>query len=218
MGSTCFPYFFRREHVYNKDKLKFINVNTSYLKAMHNACSEVFYSTKGYGNKPHIGMLISEHNLEYVIPLSSAKRKHKSWKNVDGERYLIYEKTSVANLSPDDIWVQGEEKSNVKHIISVLDIKKMFPVIDGVYTIVNLNYDNNDTEELKKYKDLLNKEYSFCLKIIDKVISKANKLYSKQMSTGKILKYCCDFKALEKASITYSENSMPDSGEDDYNC
>lgn len=84
---------------------------------------------------------------------------------------------------------------------------KMFPVIEGVYTIVNLNPENDDTEELKKYKDLLNKEYSFCLKIVDDVIRKANKLYSKQMSTGKILKYCCDFKALEIASSTYFENS-----------
>ena len=182
-----------------KDNLKFINVSTNYLKAMHNACPEVFYSTNGYENKPHIGILISENNLEYVIPLSSAKSKHKSWKNVDGERYLIYEKTSVSALSPDDIWVPGEGKSEVKHIISALDIKKMFPVIEGVYTIVNLNPENDDTEELKKYKDLLNKEYSFCLKIVDDVIRKANKLYSKQMSTGKILKYCCDFKALELA-------------------
>ena len=50
------------------------------------------------------------------------------------------------------------------------------------------------------YKDLLNKEYSFCLKVIDEVIGKANKLYDKQMATGKVVKFCCDFKALEEVA------------------
>ncbi len=76
--------FFGEKMFILKDNLKFINVSTNYLKAMHNACPEVFYSTNGYENKPHIGILISENNLEYVIPLSSAKSKHKSWKNVSG--------------------------------------------------------------------------------------------------------------------------------------
>ena len=47
---------------------------------------------------------------------------------------------------------------------------------------------------------MLNKEYSFCLKVIDEVIGKANKLYDKQMATGKVIKFCCDFKALEEVA------------------
>ena len=53
---------------------------------------------------------------------------------------------------------------------------------------------------VRKYKDLLNKEYSFCLKIIDEVIGKANKLYDKQMATGKVVKFCCNFKTLEEVA------------------
>jgi ABC-type multidrug transport system ATPase subunit len=59
------------------------------------------------------------------------------------------------------------EEDDVKHILSVMDIKKMIPVVDGVYSRVNINPEDKDTDEVKKYKDLLNKEYSFCLKIID---------------------------------------------------
>ena len=55
-------------------------------------------------------------------------------------------------------------------------------------------------KNVKKYKDLLNKEYSFCLKVIDEVIGRANKLYDKQMATGKVVKFCCDFKALEEVA------------------
>ena len=41
-------------------------------------------------------------------------------------------------------------------------------------------------------KDLLNKEYRFCLKIITDVLEKANKLYDKQMRTGKALEEVAD--------------------------
>lgn len=115
-------------------KLTFINIEQSYLKKLHDACSEVYYKSSGYENKPYIGILINKNDIKYVIPLSSAKEKHKTWKNV------------------------------------------------------------------KKYKDLLNKEYSFCLKVIDEVIGRANKLYDKQMATGKVVKFCCDFKALEEVA------------------
>lgn len=115
-------------------KLTFINIEQSYLKKLHDACSEVYYKPSGYENKPYIGILINKNDRKYVIPLSSAKEKHKTWKNV------------------------------------------------------------------KKYKDLLNKKYSFCLKVIDEVIGRANKLYDKQMATGKVVKFCCDFKALEEVA------------------
>ena len=115
-------------------KLTFINIDQSYLKKLHDACSEVYYKPSGYENKPYIGILINKNDRKYVIPVSSAKEKHKTWKNV------------------------------------------------------------------KKYKDLLNKEYSFCLKVIDEVIGRANKLYDKQMATGKVVKFCCDFKALEEVA------------------
>lgn len=115
-------------------KLTFINIEQSYLKKLHDACSEVYYKPSGYENKPYIGILINKNDRKYVIPLSSAKEKHKTWKNV------------------------------------------------------------------KKYNDLLNKEYSFCLKVIDEVIGRANKLYDKQMATGKVVKFCCDFKALEEVA------------------
>lgn len=106
-------------------------------------------------------------------------------------------------MGQNDIWVNVDEE-NVKHILSVIDIKKMIPIIEGVYCRININPEDNDTEEMRKYKDLLNKEYIFCLKIIDDVVNKVNKLYSKQISTGKIAKFCCDFKALEKAADTWN--------------
>ena len=187
-----------------KEKLTFINVNQDYLKKLHDACSEVYYKSYGYDNKPYIGILIDKNDRKYVIPLSSAKEKHKTWKNVNKECYLIYETSHKSNMGNEDIWVLIDGDI-VKHILSVMDIKKMIPLVDGVYSRVDINKNNEDTDEVKKYKDLLNKEYSFCLKVIDEVIEKANKLYEKQMKTGKVDMFCCDFAALEEAADLYNK-------------
>lgn len=66
-------------------------------------------------------------------------------------------------MGENEIWVETEP-DNVKHILSVIDIKKMIPIVDGLYSRVNINDDNSDTDEIRKYKDLLNKEYVFILK------------------------------------------------------
>lgn len=79
-------------------KLTFINIDQNYLKKLHNACSEVYYKSDQYENKPYIGILINADSRKYVIPLSSAKEKHKMWKNVDRDRYLIYE------MAKNPIW------------------------------------------------------------------------------------------------------------------
>ena len=49
----------------------------------------------------------------------------------------------------------------------------MIPIKQGLYTEVNLNPASNDTKADKKYKVLLNIEYTFCLKIMNSIIQKA---------------------------------------------
>ena len=90
-----------------------------------------------------------------------------------------------------------------KHILSVIDLKKMIPIKEGLYSEVDLNPSEIDSPTEKKYKVLLNIEYSFCLKIIDFIIQKATKLYGKQMKTGKVIKFCCDFRLLEEKCREY---------------
>ena len=182
--------------------IKFINVDTQNLKALHDACDEVFFSNKNYDNKPYIGILLNSNGRKYVIPLTSAKPKHIKWPNVSQDRMLIYEIVNASRITKDDIYVV-DPSGNVKHILSAIDIKKMIPIKDGVYSFVNINYSPTDTADEKKYKDLLNKEYAFCVKIANSLLSKANKIYNKQISTGKIINFCCDFIALEEACDKY---------------
>ena len=182
----------------------FIQINQTYLEALHNACSEVFYKPNIYDNKPYIGILVNNNNRKYVIPLSSAKEKHKSWKNVSSDRYLIYEFVQQSAMRKNDIWVLNLH-GDVKHILSAIDLKKMIPVADVTYSLVNINKEPSDTAAEKSYKDLLTKEYKFCNSIIQDIIKKASKIYNKQMETSKIAKFCCDFKALESVADNWGK-------------
>lgn len=185
-----------------KDKLKFINISQDYLKYLHDQCSEVYYKQFNYDNKPYLGILINNENNQYVIPLSSAKEKHKLWKNTDTNRFLIYENCDKSSLSKNAIYKENPDGS-IKHILSAIDLKKMIPVKEGIYSIVDLVAKQNDTTEERNYKNLLNKEFSFCLKILPSIIQKANKLYNKQIETGKIIKFCCNFKLIEEKCDQY---------------
>ena len=185
-----------------KGKLEFININQDYLKYLHEVCPEVYYKPISYDNKPYLGILINNEGQEYVVPISSAKKKHESWKNIESDRFLIYEKYDRMPEDPKAVCKQLPDGS-IEHLLSVIDLKKMIPVKDGLYTRVNLIHSNTDSEEIRNYKNLMNKEFAFCLKLLNVLIKKANKIYEKQISTGKIVKYCCDFKLLEEKCRAY---------------
>ena len=172
------------------------------MKYLHENCTEVFYKPIGYDNKPYIGILINEDENKYVIPLSSAKAKHKFWNNVEVDRFLIYEISNKKPLSKNAVFKENPD-GTVKQIFSVIDLKKMIPIKEGLYTRVDLTANTQDSVETRNYKNLMNKEFSFCLKILPLIIQKANKLYDEQISTGKIAKFCCDFRLLEEKSREY---------------
>lgn len=67
-------------------------------------------------------------------------------------------------MSENSIWTETNDPHVVKHILSIIDIKKMIPVKESTYSVVNLNRSPLDTLRETKYKDLLNKDYSFSAK------------------------------------------------------
>lgn len=188
------------------DNLKFVNVDMDFLRKLHDVSSEVYYKESDYENKPYLGILLSSNNYKYFIPLSSAKEKHKKWKLVGTDRFLVYRIKKRLDIRKDEIWIDSPlSKEDIIHIFSAIDIKKMIPIVDSAIRIVNINFDKNDTLEEKFYKDLLQNEYNFCVNIIDKIIAKAEKVYDKQTTTKYGLKFCCDFKALEKVVDNYEK-------------
>mgnify|MGYP000154103891 CR=1 FL=1 len=157
---------------------RFVFIQPDYLEELHNADSEIFYSKDtDYSKKPHLGILTTCNGRKYVIPLSSAKEKHKTWKNVNKECYLIYEyvkkscmgenDTRTAVIDPYDVIVEETDLNKLrqkgipenefqffkKRILSVLEIKKMFPVIAGVYHLADLSTPATTVEDEQKPYD-----------------------------------------------------------------
>lgn len=188
-----------------RQSIKIITIDQDYIKALYDCCDQVFYMPSNYGNKPYIGILIEEDNgRKYAIPLTSAKGKHKTWKNLNNGNFLIFEDTNVSDLTDKDIYVPNDDES-CKHILSVLVVPKMIPIKDGLYSIVNINQSPCDSVSSRKYKHLLQKELSFCIHNKSRIIKEANRIYSRQMKTGNIFKGYCDFKALESASDRFQK-------------
>ena len=194
-------------------------IDIDYLKAMNEADSEIFYdeNNKEYKFKPHLGMLINQEDREYVIPLTSAKEKHKKWADVSGEWYRIYEIIDITTtpVRKNDIIVDIKNQDLLKNIpletmknykqriLSVLDIRKMFPVKKGVYTKIKFEISSRASIADNQRMALMLKEYNFICNIKEKIEEKAEKIFVKQQKKNKILKYHCNYKKLEQASDEY---------------
>lgn len=200
-------------------KVQFVYIDIDYLKAMNEADSEIFYdeNNKEYKFKPHLGMLINQEDREYVIPLTSAKEKHKKWADVSGEWYRIYEIIDITTtpVRKNDIIVDIKNQDLLKNIpletrknykqriLSVLDIRKMFPVKKGVYTKIKFEISSRASIADNQRMALMLKEYNFICNIKEKIEEKAEKIYVKQQKKNKILKYHCNYKKIEQASDEY---------------
>ena len=176
----------------------FYVINPDYLEYLYNIDSEVYYDLSYRKSmKTFLGIIVLVGNYNYFIPMTSAKEKHKKWKNVSDEHFLIYEVIDNNINIAGDIYKYYSDEEKI-HILSVLDIKKMIPVPIGCYEKI-------DFDELEdfRYKDLFEKEYAFCLSIKIKVLNKVEKIYCKQKETGIVRKANCNFSNLEKAMLNW---------------
>ena len=101
------PRFFLRIFM-EFEQFKFVYVETDYLKALHEVDGEISFDEKGgYENKPHLGILITDNKYRYVMPLTSAKEKHKKWRDITSTNYRVYEVIDIrtAKTDKDDIIV-----------------------------------------------------------------------------------------------------------------
>jgi len=194
------------------DKVQFVYIDMDYLKKLNEIEPEIFFDAenKNYKEKPHLGILLNNEGREYVIPLTSAKEKHKTWDDVTASWYRIYEIIEKSEIRENDIIVDIknrdvlnriplEEQENYKQrILAVLDIRKMFPVKKEVYTKIKFEISTKASHQENQRMALMMKEYSFILNISDKIAEKASKIYKKQIEKNKVLKYHCDYRKLEK--------------------
>lgn len=218
-AEKCFPHFVRRNTKVKFNKVQFVYIDINYLEKLHEIEPEIFFDkeNKNYKEKPHLGILLNGENRKYVIPLTSAKEKHKNWDDVTADWYRIYEIIDITkvHVKDSDIIVEiknhdilnkieaGEKTKYKQRILSILDLRKMFPVKDGVYREIKFALGNSLSKKDKQKMALMMKEYMFLLNVSDKVEEKATKIYDKQMKKNKILPYHCDYRKLEVLCDNY---------------
>lgn len=176
----------------------FYNIDVDYLKYLNSVDPEVqFDADKAYDHKPFLGILVVIGAYHYFLPLTSGKPKHRKWKNVGTAHYLIYEQVGKEELSQRDVSKSISDTEALK-ILAALDIKKMIPVPEGLYSRVDFAALADS-----KYRDLLEKEYRFCQRIQDGILSKASQIYRAQKESGTVHPMYCNFTLLENASREY---------------
>lgn len=154
----------------NVKEYGFYTINSDYLKYLNQIDPEVYYNPSyKTSTKPFIGIILMVENTNYFVPITSAKEKHKKWKNVSDEHFIIYEIIDKSISIDGDIYKYYSEKEKM-HLLAVLDIKKMIPVPEDQYERIEFNNLKDS-----RYRDLFRKEYAFCLSIKSKILKKVEK-------------------------------------------
>lgn len=169
-------------------RLELYKVDMKLIRNMHNMGDDHVFSVSpqaGKNNRPFLGIVIICDTKQYCIPLSSPKERHRTMKNsLDFHRVL---------------------DSNGK-LIGVLDINNMIPVNNSVITKVNIKISKNDTDQVKKYKNLVIDQITFCRKNQEVIVAKANRLYrlvNKGKGSFDLKKRCLRWDRLEKVLERY---------------
>ena len=201
------------------DKIEFVYIDVDYLKYLHSVDSQVQFNKNdpNYKVKPHVGILINENGMKYVIPLTSAKEAHRGLPDVGDGFFKIYELIDITKSRIDEAdiiteirnqeileLIDKEKQADYKQrLLSLLDVRKMIPVKSGVYQAVTFRMSGDVSREDQKRMKLMLKEHEFINRIKNDILAKANRLYNKQIRKRKVQPYHCNYKKLEEACKEY---------------
>ena len=146
-----------------------------------------------YGNrfKPYFGVVLGINGINYYMPVSSPKDKHRTMKN-----------------SKDFLKIHDKD---TEELIAVLNINNMIPIPSNY--IKKLDYEQVHLyrifeSELAKsqYIDLLRKELNVINSMSEKIQNNAIYLYEhyKKFPNDKLSSRCCNFVLLEMKAQEYS--------------
>ena len=151
---------------------------------MHDADSKV--PDNKHEKRPFIGVVFSINGMDYYVPLSSPKPKHKAMKNSKDFRKINGGKYGVINFN------------------------NMLPVIEEALIEFNIQ-----DEPDYKYRNLLQNQYRAVVDDFENIKRVAHDLYYLyQLAEDQLKPFevaiknrCCNFKMLESCSITYLSKS-----------
>ena len=161
--------------------LSLYKVDPSYIKYLHSIDGRI--SVK-YNNRPFVGIITMLNGICYVVPLTS---QTTDIRRQEGKKKRSSQITSFIKDG------KGQE-------IADLLYNNMFPVIDGVCELIEINPDK-DTYELN--------EIRYIRKNREEIIKKAQKVYDKRNSQKDAFfnKTCCDYEKLESTFKAFGDNN-----------
>ena len=123
------------------DKNLFLcKIDPSYLKYLHKIDSRINVK---YNNRPFVGVITMLNGIPYVLPLTSqtTEERKKEGKNKRSAKITTFVRDSA-----------GNEIANILH-------NNMFPVVEGVYSIMEINaeldtYESNEIRFIRKNKEI----------------------------------------------------------------
>ena len=154
--------------------LQFFDVDEKYTKYLQGIDKQVPDIKYSSNNKFVCGIVLEINGFSYVAPISSKTSKQRT-------NMIIYDGSNA---------------------VSSIKFSFMFPANSAVLTYKDIHkirlVDPN-------YANLLQAELLFCQAHESEIKSKAQKVYAIGCDKNHFLNYtCCDFKALEQASLKYT--------------
>ncbi|MBF0710471.1 MULTISPECIES: type III toxin-antitoxin system ToxN/AbiQ family toxin [unclassified Gemella] len=183
------------------NEIRFYEIDHDYMRYLYGVDSKVyFHETYKKHVKPYVGIIATIDNVKYFIPLTSAKPKHRKHRLTTKDYILIYDIVNKNITKSKAIYKEKKDDEEEKyHILSILDMRKMVPVPNGLFKKIDFN------SLPLNYQFLFYKEHEFCKSKQDKIIENSTNLYNKTKEKGKALsKFHCDYIKLEKAMLQYN--------------
>lgn len=181
-----------------KQTLKWYIVDKEYVRYLRKADNRVQYSEYNDKLKPYIGIIITIHDFDYYVPISSVGNKIKKL-----EKY---------SKMKDDIDIIKIYDNN-KKLLSVLNLNNMIPVRPENARILKYSEIDNyrqfyNLTDKRKYIYFLQIELAILRKNANIISYKATKLYDEKNKNkfSKISKRTCDFKLLEEKCMEYNKH------------
>ena len=175
------------ERQQKEERLSFYYVDMKYIRNLHKKDDKVPSVSPQIGKESRVflGIVVLCYGKKYCIPLSHPKQKHESMRGrIDFTKIL-------------------DESGNM---IAALNFNLMIPVEMDQLTKVDIQIHQNDSQKIKQYKKLCQKELTWCRKHAEEIKNKANVLY--QMYIGNeafsARTRCLNFPKLEEECKKYT--------------
>ena len=162
-----------------ESKMKFYTITDDYINFLRKVDRTLLNNTYESRQRPYVGIIMTFGVHQYFAPLSSYKAKYDRVRN-----HTIHK-------------VYGKDETEK---LAVIKLNCMFPIIQT--EIKEMDF----SKEESKYKDLLEKEYSYVISTQEEIERKARKLY-KDVTKGNPFysKISSDFSLLEQEYVKFNK-------------